>query len=71
MLSHFRHVIRELHPQQVIHIRTERLFDSKRHLGCESCLAMEEIGECRAAHFEYLCGLRHIKTESFDDLCSD
>ena len=53
MLSRFRHVIGELHPEKVIHIRAERLFDAQRHFRCQRGLAVQQVGErgpaCHAA----------------------
>jgi hypothetical protein len=70
VLSCFRHVIGELHPEEVIHVRAERLFDAQSHFRSQRGLAVQKIGERRAAYFQYLRRLRHAEAESFDDFSS-
>jgi len=65
--SRFRHVIGELHPEKVIHVRAERLFDAQGHFRRQRGLAVQKIGERSAAHFQNLSRLRHGEAESFDD----
>src|ERR1039457_5891443 len=71
MLSRYRHVVSELHAEKVVHIGTEGLFDAQGHFRRERRLAVEEVGERGAAHFQNLRRLRHVETEGFDDLGSD
>ena len=42
MLQRFRHVIGELHPEQMIHIRAKRLFDAQRHFRRQPGLAVQK-----------------------------
>ena len=52
VLSCLRHVIGELHPEKVIHVRAERLFDAQGHFLSQRGLAVQKIGERRAAYFK-------------------
>jgi len=45
-MPRFRQVVGELHAQQqVVHVRTKRLFDAPGHFRRERSLAVEEVGE--------------------------
>ena len=50
--------------------RAERLFDAQGHFRSQRGLAVQKIGERRAAHLQNLGRLRHAEAESFDDLGS-
>jgi hypothetical protein len=45
MFPRLRHVLGELHPEQVAHVRPERLFDAQRHFRRQRSLAAEKVGE--------------------------
>ena len=45
MLRRFRHVVGELHAEQVVHVGAERLFDAESHFRRQCGLAVEQIGE--------------------------
>src|ERR1035441_3387624 len=71
LLPRFRHVVGELHPQQVIHVRTKGLFDAECHFWRQSGLAAEKVGEGCAPHFQNLRRLRDAEPERFNNLRPD
>jgi hypothetical protein len=56
-------VIGNLHPQQMIDIRPERLMDAQRHLCRERRLAVDEIRQRRAPYAENGRGFGDGKVE--------
>src|SRR5260370_38324241 len=63
VLPRFRHVVGELHPEKVIHVRAERLFDAQGHFRRHRGLAVQKIGKRAPATFQILRGLRHVQPE--------
>lgn len=61
MLPRFGNVVGELHPEEVVHIRAERLFDAERHFRGQGGFAVE-----RASFQDSRCR-RYVQAESFDD----
>lgn len=60
MLSHFRDVVGELHAEELVHIGSERLFNTDRHSRREVGFAVERVGKCRAADLQNLCRLGYV-----------
>jgi hypothetical protein len=60
VLSRFRHVIGELHPEKVIHVRAECLFDAQGHFRRQRGLPVQKVGERGAAYFQNLRRLRYF-----------
>lgn len=71
VLTRFRHIVGELHAQQMVHLRPKRLFDAQHHFRCERGFAVKKIGERGAADFQNLRRLGYVEAEGFDDFGSD
>ena len=69
--SRFRHVVGELHSEEVIHVRAEGLFDTQGHFRRQRSLTVQKVGERGATHLQNLRRLRHAETEGFNDLRSN
>src|SRR5216683_8032006 len=67
VLPRFRHVVGELHPEKVIHVRAERLFDAQGHFRRQRGLAVQKVGKRGAAYFQNLRRLRYVEAEGLDD----
>src|SRR4051794_5565567 len=52
-LARSRHIVCELHPKKVIHLRAEGPFDAERHFGGERRLAVQEVRKRSPAHFQH------------------
>ena len=68
--SRFRHVVGELHPEEVIHVWAKRLFDAQGHFRRQRGLAVQKVGQRGAAYFQNLRRPGHREAKGFDDFGS-
>src|SRR6266853_1786310 len=70
-LPHGIAVVPSLHPQQRVHVDTERLFDPQGHFRRERGVAVQQVGQRRAPHFEDFRCVSHRETELAENFLAD
>jgi len=66
VLAGLGYVVGELHAEKVVHVWAEGFLDAQRHFRRERGLAVQQVGERGAAHFQNLRRLGDGEAESFD-----